>query len=115
MLYKSQFGTGYAVSHLILFLALFVTYKLGAKYCRTSLKCGGVCIYIHKNIKFSNINLLKYCKEQHLEIAAVKLKFSIKNVIVLCAYRAPMGDLEYFLKQLDSILNSLHHPKTEFI
>ena len=24
------------------------TYKLGAKYCRTSLKYGGVCIYIHK-------------------------------------------------------------------
>jgi hypothetical protein len=54
-------------------------YKLGAKYCRTSLKCGGVCIYIHKNIKFSNINLLKYCKEQDLEIASVKLKFAIKK------------------------------------
>ena len=26
MLYKSQFGTGYAVSHLILFLVLFVTF-----------------------------------------------------------------------------------------
>jgi exonuclease III len=91
------------------------TYKLGAKYCRISLKCGGVCIYIHKNIKFSNINLLKYCKEQDLEIAAVKLKFAIKNVIVLCAYTAPTGDLEYFLKQLDSILNSLHNSKTEFI
>jgi len=37
-------------------------YKLCAKYCRTSLKCGGVCIYIHKNMKYSNINLLKYCK-----------------------------------------------------
>ena len=57
------------------------TYKLGAKYCRTSLKCGGVCIYIHKNMKFSNINLLKYCKEQDLEIAAVKLEFAIKNVL----------------------------------
>jgi exonuclease III len=91
------------------------TYKLGAKYCRTSLKCGGVCIYIHKNIKYSNINLLKFCKEQDLEIAAVKLKFAIKNVIVLCAYGAPMGDLEYFLKQLDSLINSLHNPKTGFI
>ena len=80
-----------------------------------SLKCGGVCIYIHKNMKFSNINLLKYCKEQDLEIAAVKLEFAIKNLIVLCAYRAPTGDLEYFLKQLDSILNSLNKPKTEYI
>ena len=71
-------------------------YKLGAKYSRTSLKCGGVCIYIHNNIKFANIDLLKQGKEQDLDIAVVKLKFSIKNIIVLCAYRAPMGDLEYF-------------------
>ena len=27
-------------------------YNLAAKYCRTSLKCGGVCIYIHKNLKY---------------------------------------------------------------
>ena len=36
-------------------------YILGARYCRTNLKCGGVGIYIHKNIKYSNINLLGYC------------------------------------------------------
>ena len=58
--------------------AYIPAYKLGAKYCRTSLKCGGVCIFVHKNVKFSNINLLKYCKEQDLENAAVKLKFAIK-------------------------------------
>ena len=69
------------------------TYKLGAKYCRMILKCGGVCIYIHKDIDFSNINLLKYCKEEDLEIAAVKLKLNKKKVIVNCAYRAPSGDV----------------------
>ena len=75
----------------------------------------GVGIYIHKNIKFSNINLHKYCREQDLEIAAVKLKFSKKNLIAFCVHRAPMGDLDYFLKQLDIILNSLHNPKTELM
>jgi hypothetical protein len=65
------------------------TRKLGAKYCRTSLKCGGVCIHIHKNIEYSNIDLQKYCKEQDLEIAAVTLKLAKKNVIAFCAYRAP--------------------------
>jgi len=70
---------------------------------------------MHKNIKFSNIILQKYCNEQDLEIAAVKLKFPKKNVIAFCVYRAPIGDLDYFLKQLDIILNSLHNPKTEFI
>ena len=41
-------------------LAHIPTYELGAKYCRTTLKCGGVCIYSHKNIKISNINLCCY-------------------------------------------------------
>ena len=90
-------------------------YELGAKYCRSSQKCGVVCIYIHKNMKYTNISLLKYCKEQDLEIVAVKLKLALKSVIVLCVYRAPGGNLEYFLNQLDSILNSLEKPKTEHI
>jgi exonuclease III len=71
-------------------------YKLGAKYCRSSLKCGGVCIYIRKNMEYTNISLLKYCKEQDIETVAVKLKLSFKSVIILCAYRAPGGNLEYF-------------------
>ena len=38
-------------------LAPIPSYELCAKYCRTALKCGGVCFYMHKNIKFSNISL----------------------------------------------------------
>ena len=34
---------------------------------------------------------------------------------MICAYRAPSGDLEYFLEQLDIIFNSLQNPKMEFI
>jgi len=68
-------------------------YNLGARYCRTNLKCGGVGIFIHKNTKYSNINLLNYCKEQDIEIVAIKLKFAVKKVIVLCVYRAPGGKL----------------------
>jgi hypothetical protein len=89
-------------------------YKLGSNCCRTSLKCS-VCIYIHKNMEYTNINLMKCCKEQDLEIVAVKLKLALKNVIVFCLYRAPGGNLVYFLNQLDSILNSLDNPKTEYI
>ena len=74
-----------------------------------------VSIYIHKNLKYSNINLLKYCKEQDLEIVAVNLKLSCKNVIILCTYRSPGGNLVYFLDQLDNILNSLQNLKTEYI
>jgi len=86
-------------------VASIPNYNLAAKYCRTSLKCGGVCIYMQKNLKYTNINLLKYCKEQDLETVAVNLKLFCKNVIILCIYRSPGGNLVYFLDQLDSILN----------
>jgi len=90
-------------------------YELGAKYCTSSLKCGGVCIYIHKNNKCTNISLLKYSKEQDLEIIAFKFKVAFKIVIVRCVYRAPVGKLEYFLNQLDIILKSLESQKRTHI
>jgi hypothetical protein len=90
-------------------------YNRGADYCRSSLKCGGVCIYVHGTIKFTNINLYKYCREEDLEIAAAKLEFFKRNIIVFCAYRAPTGDKDYFLKHVDIILNTLHNSKTDFI
>jgi hypothetical protein len=46
-------------------------YKLGADYCRTNLKSGGVCIFIQKNLKFTIINMGKYYTEQTIEVCAV--------------------------------------------
>jgi len=37
-------------------------YKLGANYCRKSLKQGGICIYVHESLKCTNIDLPKYNK-----------------------------------------------------
>jgi exonuclease III len=90
-------------------------YKLGARYCRKKLKNGGVYIYIQEALKFTNINLQKHCKEQDIEIAAVQLKLNEKNVIMLCVYRAPSGNFDYFLNKLDNILSSLHNHKIELI
>jgi hypothetical protein len=42
-------------------------YKLVANDCRMNLKQGGVCIYVRENLKFTNISLLKYSKEQDIE------------------------------------------------
>jgi len=91
------------------------SYKLEAKYCRKKLKNGGVCIYIHETLKFTNINLQKHCKEQDIEIAAVQLKPNKKNVIIFCVYRVPSGDSDYSLNKMDNILNFLHNYKSEFI
>jgi exonuclease III len=87
-------------------------YKLAANYTRNSLKCGGVCIFIRDNIKFSKVDTLQYCKDQDLEIAAIKLKLEKTKVIVICLYRAPVGNFDYFINQLDDLL---HSPKLKFI
>jgi hypothetical protein len=66
-------------------------YKLGAKFSRSNLKNGGVCIYIQKDLEFSTINLQRYCKEQDLEIAAIQIKISKDKIIICSIYRGSMG------------------------
>jgi hypothetical protein len=90
-------------------------YNLGANYCRKKLKNVGVCIYIQVALKFTNIDLLKHCRAQVIEITAVQLKINKKNVIIFCIYRAPSDDFDYFLNKLDDMLNSLHTYNTEYI
>ena len=88
------------------------SYRLGANYCRTALKCGGTCIFVHEDVHFTNIDLSKHCMEKNLEISALKVTFRKKFLIILCLYRAPSGDFEYFIDHLEEILQSLHNPKT---
>jgi exonuclease III len=88
---------------------------MGAKFCRRNLKNGGVCIYIQEDLKFSVINLHKYCEEQHLEIAAIQIKINKNKLIIFSIYRAPAGNFEYFLEKLDYILNLHYRHNLEFI
>jgi len=78
-------------------------YKLAVNYTRNSLKCGGVCIFIRDNIKFSKVDTLHYCKDQDLEITAIKLKLEKTKVIVFCLYRAQVGNFDYFINRLDDL------------
>jgi exonuclease III len=74
------------------------------------------CLYIYpRSFKIYKHQSTKHCKEQDIEIAAIQIKFNDKNVIILCVYRAPSGNYDYFLNKLDNILNALHNYKTEFI
>ena len=90
-------------------------YKLGTNYCRKNLKQGGVCIYVHETLKFTNINLLKYNKEQDIEIAAIQLNIQKQKVIIFCIYRAPCGNFDCFLNKLEIMLNSFYKHNLEFI
>ena len=96
-------------------LSLIPSYMLGAIYCRTILKCGGTCIFVHEDVHFLNINLSEHCMEKDLEITALKVTFKKKSFIILCLCRAPSGHPEYFLDHLEEILQSLYNPKIQFI
>jgi len=74
-----------------------------------------VCIYVSKNICFNSINLDQYVKEKDLEICALKLCLISSNITVICIYRSPTGDLNYFLNQLESILNKICKTSTQTI
>ena len=66
-------------------------------------------------MKFSKVDTLHYCKDQDLEIAAIKLKLEKTKVILFCLYRVPVGNFDYFINQLDDLLHSLYSPKLKFI
>jgi hypothetical protein len=66
-------------------------------------------------LKFTNINLNKFYKEQDLEVCAVKLQSSLANICILSIYRAPTGYCLYFLNGLDTILKSVYNINIEII
>jgi hypothetical protein len=53
-------------------------------------------LFIQEDQNFTTINLQKFCKERDTEIAAIQVKFNKEKVIMLCIYRAPEGDYDYF-------------------
>jgi hypothetical protein len=57
-------------------------YNLGAIYCRKTLEKGGVSIFVHKNLKFTKINLEDYCRDQDLEACALKLDSTFSNICI---------------------------------
>jgi hypothetical protein len=91
------------------------SYKLGANYCRTLYEKGGVCTYIHKSLKFVNIDLKKYCKVKDFEVCAVKLNLNSKRFCIITIYRAPTGNIDVFITKLDTILRNLYISAQEYI
>ena len=66
-------------------------------------------------LSFSNIDMAEHCKEQGIEICALKLSFGTLNICVFTLYKAPSGNFGSFLLKLDTILQSLYTPKLHFI
>jgi exonuclease III len=76
---------------------------------------GGVCIFIHNNIKFQVTNLDLFCRDKYIEVCAVKLQLTNINTYVLTVYRAPSGNFDHFLNKVDIILETLLCPNFEYI
>jgi len=91
------------------------SYTIGAQFCRTSYERGGVIIYVHNSLKFTNINLSEYCKEKDIETGAVKLNINPLTMCTITICRTPLGNFTYFLQNLDNVLESLYTPSTHLI
>jgi hypothetical protein len=78
-------------------------------------KNGGVCIFIHESIQFTNINLEKFCQEKDLEVCAVKLHLLSHEICIITIYRSPSGDFQYFLHNLEKILSMVYKNTIEII
>jgi hypothetical protein len=70
---------------------------------------------MHEDFEFSTISLSKYCKEKNTEVCAVKLNITAIKLIILAIYRSPSGNVNKFLKNLDSVLNTWYSNKIEFV
>jgi hypothetical protein len=90
-------------------------FRLGSKFCRYDLKNGGVCIFIHEEFEFSPISLNKYCVEKDIEVCAIKLQKPYGQIIVLAIYRAPSGNFNTFLRNLEAILSTWYSNGKQFL
>jgi hypothetical protein len=72
-------------------------FKLGARFCRSTLRNGGVCIYVCEIIHFTNIDVEKYCIEKDIEICATRLHLQAYEICVIAIYRAlPVTSRNFF-------------------
>ena len=84
-------------------------YKIGAKFCRETLKNGGVGIFVHDTLQCTNINLGEFCKEQDIEACAVRINLSSLTIYIISIYRSPTENFLHYLHTLESILTFLHN------
>jgi hypothetical protein len=84
---------------------LLQSYKFVAKFCRTTHRYGGVCIYVHEFLQVSNMEVLKYSKGKDLEVCSARLYLPTCSIGIVNLYRSPLGNFDYFLKELETLLN----------
>lgn len=83
-------------------------YNLGAIYCRSDNKNGGVAIFYRQNINYivrevTNIKIEP--KEKVFEYCGIELVLNNQKIQIFSIYRSPASDVNIFLSELDNFLN----------
>jgi len=79
-------------------LTHLANYSLGASYCRKNFLKGGVSIFVHRNLKYNNINIDEHNIDKDIEACAIQLDSTFNKLCILAIYRSPKGDFTNFLK-----------------
>lgn len=89
-------------------------FKLIDFSARTSFKNGGTCIFAKENLQCQVIpDKLKLYRDKDFEFSAIYSKDLDYKII--CIYRAPSGDHNYFFKSLESLLSNLNATKSKIL
>jgi hypothetical protein len=83
-------------------------YSLGDSYCRVSYEKGGVCVFVQEKLRYTSIDLAKYCNDKDFGVCAIKIYLHTKKVCIITIYRAPSGSFDIFVTKLDAILKKLY-------
>ncbi|XP_047994390.1 uncharacterized protein LOC125232679 [Leguminivora glycinivorella] len=81
-------------------------YSLRAQYCRTSRQGGGTCIYAKTDlVTMERKEISALSVEMNIELCAIECIGA--DLIIVCIYRPPNGDVQLYLSKLSELL-SMH-------
>jgi len=81
-------------------------FKLVSSACRERGEHGGSAIFVHQSIKCKSIiKITKLSKKQIFECSAVDCDINGKEVVVICIYKPPAGNIETFFDCLERALS----------
>nr|CAI5841160.1 unnamed protein product [Callosobruchus analis] len=93
-------------------------YELISHFCRCQYIHGGCAIYAKCNSKAKGIPFIaQQSEEKHIEACGLTLQSEAQQdeIIIICVYRPPSGEISIFLNNLANILISLLTKKTKII
>lgn len=82
-------------------------YQLISNFSRNVSNHGGVAIFARKSFKCKQISVSSFCTELCAEFCALETfsTFLGYKIVIICAYRSPIGDFSIFLQQLEKLLD----------